>query len=362
MNYTPFYSSHLESGGKIVDFGGWALPVNYGSQIKEHETVRTSAGMFDVSHMVITDVHGEDSKAFLRHLISNDVAKLEKQGVGKALYSALLDKDAGVIDDLIVYLMPFGYRIVSNAATEAKDMAWIKQVASNFKVELFSRRDLAMLAVQGPLAIQKVSEAHPQVAEALATLKPFASFEDNGFFYARTGYTGENGLEIIFPKEQANTLWLTLLDHGVAPCGLGARDTLRLEAGMNLYGHEMDESITPISCNMDWVVDTSDETRDFIGKKAYQLAKTNPDLLVQTGIVLEGKGVLREGQILQQDGQDIGVITSGTFSPSLKLSIAIARIRRDITGAINVVIRDKIEPAKIVKLPFVRNGKQVYTE
>lgn len=360
MNYTPFYQNHLASGGKIVDFGGWALPVNYGSQIKEHEQVRTSVGMFDVSHMVITDVHGVEAKSFLRHLISNDVNKLDKHGHGKALYSALLNQEAGVIDDLIVYLMPFGYRIVSNAATESKDLSWIKQVASNFKVELFARRDLAMLAVQGPLAIQKVSEAHPHVAQQLAELKPFSAVDVNGYFYARTGYTGENGLEIMFPKEDANTLWLTLLDHGVPPCGLGARDTLRLEAGMNLYGHEMDESVTPVSCGMDWVVDLTDETREFIGKRSYQLARISPDNQVQVGLILRGKGILRDGQIIQKDGIDVGVITSGTFSPSLKVSIAMARINKDVTGDVLVTIRDKLEPASIVKLPFVRNGKSNY--
>lgn len=362
MNYTPFYQCHLDSGGKIVDFGGWALPVNYGSQIKEHEAVRTDVGMFDVSHMVITDVHGAEAKAFLRHLISNDVEKLEKHGIGKALYAALLNREAGVIDDLIVYLTSFGYRIVSNAATEAKDMGWIKQVAGDFQVSLFPRRDLAMLAVQGPNAIQKVSAAHPEVAEQLLILKPFASVENNGYFYARTGYTGENGLEIMFPKDEAKTLWLTLLDHGVEPCGLGARDTLRLEAGMNLYGHEMDESITPLECTMDWVVDLSDESRDFIGKKAYELAKLSADNMTQVGLLMQGKGVLRDGQELQLNGEKIGVITSGTFSPSMKQSIAIARINKNIDGVIDVIIRDKKEPVKIVKLPFVRNGKILVTE
>lgn len=360
MNYTPFYQNHLASGGKVVDFGGWALPVNYGSQIKEHEFVRTNVGMFDVSHMVITDVHGVEAKNFLRHLISNDVNKLDQYGHGKALYSALLNQEAGVIDDLIVYLMPFGYRIVSNAATESKDLGWIKQVANNFKVELFTRRDLAMLAVQGPSAIQKVSEAHPHMAQQLAELKAFSAIENGGYFYARTGYTGEVGLEIMFPKEDANTFWLTLLDHGVPPCGLGARDTLRLEAGMNLYGHEMDESITPVSCGMDWVVDLSDETREFIGKKAYQLARISPDSQMQVGLILKGKGVMRDGQVIQQNGVDVGIITSGTFSPSLKVSIAIARINKDVTGDVSVVIRDKLEPASIVKLPFVRNGKPKY--
>jgi aminomethyltransferase len=360
MNYTPFYPCHSECGGKIVDFGGWALPVNYGSQIKEHEAVRTNAGMFDVSHMLITDIHGVDAKAFLRYLVSNDVAKLEKHGVGKALYSGLLNSEAGVIDDLIVYLMPFGYRIVTNASTEAKDMNWIRQVAANFKVELFNRRDLAMLAVQGPNALSKVASIHPQVADHLAVLKPFTAVENAGFFYARTGYTGENGLEIMMPREEAANFWNQLVAAGVQPCGLGARDTLRLEAGMNLYGHDMDESITPLACNMDWVVDLSDESRDFIGKKAYQLAKLSSESDKQVGVILEGKGVLREGQKLFVDGAEYGTITSGTFSPTLKISIAIARVRHDLGESAKVDIRGNLEPVRIIKLPFVRNGKKMF--
>ncbi len=361
MNYTPFYQSHLDSNGKVVDFGGWALPVNYGSQIKEHEQVRTDAGMFDVSHMVVTDIHGVDAKDFFRHLISNDVAKLDKFGVGKALYSGLLNREAGVIDDLIVYLMPFGYRLVTNAATEAKDLNWIKQVAANFKVELFPRRDLAMLAVQGPNAIKKVIAAHPHMKDRLEQLKPFVAVEDNSYFYARTGYTGENGLEIMLPRAEANAFWGLLVEHGVVPCGLGARDTLRLEAGMNLYGHEMDETITPVACGMDWVVDLSDETRDFIGKKAYQLAKISTDQYKQVGLVLQGKGVLRDGQKVYVDGVECGIVTSGTFSPSLKVSIAIARISAAVEAeAAAVDIRGNHEAVRIISLPFVRNGKKMF--
>lgn len=360
MNYTPFYQSHVDSNAKIVDFGGWALPVNYGSQIKEHEAVRTSAGMFDVSHMLVTDVHGAEVRQFLRYLISNDVAKLEKFGVGKALYSGLLNQEAGVIDDLIVYLMPFGYRLVTNASTEAKDMAWIRQVATNYKVELFNRRDLAMLAVQGPLAIAKVAEVHPQVAERVSSLKPFTAIEDGSFFYARTGYTGENGLEIMLPRTEAAAFWDLLTKAEVQPCGLGARDTLRLEAGMNLYGHDMDETITPLACGMDWVVDLSDEDRDFIGKRAYQLAKLAGDSMQQTGVILEGKGVLREGQKLYANGQEYGTITSGTFSPTLKVSIAIARVNPADLGKVTVDIRGNLEPVRLIKLPFVRNGKKMF--
>lgn len=364
MRQTPFYSSHLASNGKIVDFGGWALPVNYGSQIKEHEAVRDSAGMFDVSHMVITDIHGSDAKPFFRYLISNDVEKLNKHGVGKALYSGLLNHEAGVIDDLIVYLMPFGYRLVTNAATEAKDLNWIDRVAAEFNVELRSRRDLAMLAVQGPSAISLVTEAHPFVVAELSNLKPFTAIEKNGYFYARTGYTGENGLEIMLPASEAETFWNLLLLHGIQPCGLGARDTLRLEAGMNLYGHEMDETITPSECGMDWVVDLSDESRDFIGKKAYLELKTNNDNYRQVGLILQDKGVLRGEQTVFVDGKECGVITSGTFSPSLKESIAIARVKSQIKSGANAMvdIRGKLLPVKMVNLPFVRNGKKMFND
>jgi aminomethyltransferase len=298
MNYTPFYQSHLDSNGKVVDFGGWA---------------------------------------------------------------GLLNREAGVIDDLIVYLMPFGYRLVTNAATEAKDLNWIKQVAANFKVELFPRRDLAMLAVQGPNAIKKVIAAHPHMKEKLEQLKPFVAVEDSSYFYARTGYTGENGLEIMLPRTEANAFWSLLVENGVAPCGLGARDTLRLEAGMNLYGHEMDETITPLACGMDWVVDLSDETRDFIGKRAYQLAKISTDQYKQVGLVLQGKGVLRDGQKVYVDGVECGIVTSGTFSPSLKVSIAIARISAAVEAETAAVdIRGNHEAVRIISLPFVRNGKKMF--
>jgi aminomethyltransferase len=257
--------------------------------------------------------------------------------------------------------MPFGYRLVTNAATEAKDLNWIKQIATGFKVELFSRRDLAMLAVQGPNAIAKVIQVQSHLAERLLELPPFMSLEDNGWFYARTGYTGEDGLEIMLPRDGANAFWKLLHENGVAPCGLGSRDTLRLEAGMNLYGHEMDETITPVECGMDWVVDLSDETRDFMGKKAYQLAKISSESARQRGLVLEGKGILRDGQKVFVDGVECGIVTSGTFSPSLRVSLGMARIKSDAeVSLVEVEIRGKLEAARVVSLPFVRNGKKMF--
>lgn len=358
MQKTALYDAHVAANARIVEFCSWQMPINYGSQIKEHEAVRTDAGMFDVSHMAITDIKGIEAKAFLRYLLSNDVEKLDQHGVGKALYSGMLDSTAGVIDDLIVYYTPFGYRLVTNAGTYVKDMAWISNIAGQFKVELIKRIDLSIIAVQGPNAVAKVSTLNLKLAENLNSLKAFTAYIDGDWFYARTGYTGEDGLEIMLPNKDAVTFWNSLLNLGVHPCGLAARDTLRLEAGMNLYGHDMDEAINPLFCNMDWVVDLKDATRDFIGRKAYLELKSLPPKYTQVGLVLEGKGVLREGQkIYALANQEVGVITSGTFSPTLKKSIAFARIEPVSTDNLFVDIRGQLEPVKIVKLPFYRGRK-----
>ena len=361
MQQTVFYPAHIEAQAKMVEFSGWHMPINYGSQIKEHEAVRTNAGMFDVSHMAITDLSGSRAKEFLQMLLSNDVEKLEKFGLGKALYSGMLNENGCIIDDLIVYYTDFGYRLVTNAGTYEKDMQWITGQAAKFGVTLTKRPDLAMLAVQGPNAVNTVAQIKPHIKEQLLNLKPFSSVRDDEIFYARTGYTGEDGLEIILPDTHALDLWHNLLSHGVTPCGLAARDTLRLEAGMNLYGHDMDEKISPIECNMDWVVDLKNEKRDFIGKQAYLAAKNDSTKYRQVGLVMLGKGVLREGQKVINNKQEIGVITSGTFSPTLKQSIAIARINCGNTDdEIFVDIRGNMERVKVVKLPFVRNGKKFY--
>ncbi|MCC2625847.1 MAG: gcvT [Burkholderiales bacterium] len=360
MQQTALYNAHLASNAKMVPFANWQMPINYGSQIKEHEAVRNDCGMFDVSHMAITDISGAQAKEFLRYLLSNDIEKLEKFGFGKALYSAMLTPGAGVIDDLIVYYTEFGYRLVTNAGTYEKDMKWLDAVSPNFKVTKTMRPDLSIIAVQGPNAIAKVSVLKPDLAQGLNALKPFTALVINDWFYARTGYTGENGLEIMLPGERAEQFWNELLDVGVTPCGLAARDTLRLEAGMNLYGHDMNETTNPMECNMDWVVDLSDSLRYFIGRDEYVQYKTNGARYIQVGLILEGKGVLREGQIVyDMDNNEIGIITSGTFSPTLKVSIAMARIKPIAQQQAYVDIRGSLEPVRLVKLPFVRNGKQV---
>ena len=374
---TPLYQSHVDSEGKLVDFSGWELPIHYGSQIDEHEAVRTDAGMFDVSHMVIVDIKGTESKAWLQKLLANDVNKLKM--VGKALYSPMLNEQGGIIDDLIVYLSNADeteYRIVSNAATRDKDMAQFEKVAEGFDVTLNERDDLAMLAVQGPKAVEKLTQAKPSWAETLESITPFVGadltdIEGPNWFVARTGYTGEDGVEVIMPADDAAAFFALLKQNGIKPTGLGARDTLRMEAGMNLYGHDMDETISPYDCNMAWTLALKDE-RDFIGREALvnnrKQAKENNTAMKQVGLLLTSRGVLREGMEVTinqgSDNEQKGVITSGTFSPSLKNSIAIARVPDNVSDDDNVQIdlrgKGKFVDVRVLKLPFVRNGKQQF--
>lgn len=354
---TALYDKHLESNAKIVDFAGWDMPLHYGSQIQEHHTVRKSAGMFDVSHMVVIDFHGTKTRDFLRHLLANDVAKLKDPG--KALYSCMLNPDGGVIDDLIVYYLEDDYfRMVVNAATRDKDLAWIQQQANTYNLEINERSDLSMIAVQGPEARAKaVSLLSAEEQELASGLKPFFGVQLENLFVARTGYTGEDGFEIIVANTDAAELWQALLDAGVAPIGLGARDTLRLEAGMNLYGTDMDETVSPLLAGLGWTIAWSPEDRDFIGRAALQAQKEAGIEQKFVGLYLERRGVLRGHQkVLLNDGGE-GEITSGTFSPTLENAIAMARVPANAEGHCEVEIRGKRIPAKIVKLPFVRQGK-----
>ncbi len=374
---TPLYQSHVDSEGKLVDFSGWELPIHYGSQIEEHDAVRTDAGMFDVSHMVVTDIKGSNTKAWLQKLLANDVDKLKT--TGKALYSGMLNEQGGVIDDLIVYLMnddATEYRIVSNAATRDKDMAQFHKVAEKFDITITERPELAMLAVQGPNAIEKLAQTKPNWADTLAGLKPFVGadltdIEGADWFVARTGYTGEDGVEVIMHGDDAPAFFEQLKANGIKPAGLGARDTLRMEAGMNLYGHDMDETINPYECNMGWTLALKDE-RDFVGREALvskrKQAKEDNTAMKQVGLLLTSRGVLREGMTVTinqgTNNEQTGVITSGTFSPSLKNSIAIARVPASISDEDSVQVdlrgKGKFVDVRVLKLPFVRNGKQQF--
>ncbi len=355
---TPLHDRHTAAGARMVDFAGWDMPVNYGSQIEEHHAVRGDAGMFDVSHMLALDLSGQGALPFLRRLLANDVLKL--QTPGKALYSCMLNQAGGVIDDLIVYFISAGeYRIVVNAGTADKDVAWMRQqiAAGGDNVTLESRRDLAMIAIQGPRAIERASRAIAELNTSRGLPEPFSAVRLADLFVARTGYTGEDGLEVTVPAFRAGDMWDALLAAGVKPCGLGARDTLRLEAGMNLYGQDMDESVSPLDAGLAWTVDRRDPDRNFIGRDALELHSASRRLL---GLVLEDKGVLRAHMRVVTASGD-GETTSGSFSPTLQKSIAFARLPVSTQAGerVEVDIRGRLLAARTVKLPFVRNGKSL---
>ena len=354
LKHTPLYNAHVAAGARMVDFGGWEMPINYGSQIEEHHKVRQAAGMFDVSHMTVVDINGAQARHFLSYLLANDVAKLNSPG--RAFYTCMLNEKGGVIDDLITYFLDETYfRMVVNAATHDKDMAWIEQQAKAFDVIVTEQPELAMIAVQGPEARAAVLALLPEGdALSAAELKPFSAGQFGDIFIARTGYTGEDGFEISLPAEAAVVLWDQLLAAGVAPCGLGARDTLRLEAGMNLYGQDMDENVTPLESGLGWTLGMKDD-RDFIGKKALLDQKTQGVENKLVGLVLKDRGVLRPGQRIITDAGE-GVTTSGSFSPTLQKAIALARIPVSATGACQVDIRGRLLECGIVRPPFARNG------
>ena len=359
---TPLYQQHIDAGAKIVDFSGWQMPIHYGSQVEEHHAVRQSAGVFDVSHMNVIDLHGRDSKAFLQKLLANDVAKLKNPG--KALYSCMLNDSGGIIDDLIVYFMNDDwYRVILNAATHDKDMAWInKQLQAFPAVALTERPELAMLAIQGPEAVAAFSSLLTADAASIITgLAVFQACEVDNMFIGRTGYTGEDGVEVILPAEAAVDLWQKLMAIKVKPIGLGARDTLRLEAGMALYGLDMDESTSPLVSGLSWTVAWQPETREFIGRKALEAEKQQVPEQKMVGLLLTGRGVLRSHQQLQFAGGGKGEITSGSYSPTLERSVALARVSAGVSTGddCEVDIRGRQIPAVVVKYPFVRNGKAI---
>ena len=355
LNRTPLYETHAASGAKLVDFGGWEMPLNYGSQIEEHHAVRRDAGMFDVSHMRPVDVEGADAREFLRLLIANNVDKLTQPG--KALYSCMLNDAGGVVDDLIVYfLRDDAFRVVVNASTAEKDVTWMRQVAAtrDFKVHITPRHELAIIAVQGPNARVKFWQARPAARAATEKLAAFFAAEAGDLFVARTGYTGEDGFEVILPAHDASQLWSDLKAAGVAEAGLGARDTLRLEAGMNLYGNDMDEGVSPLDAGLGWTVDLK-TPREFIGRASLERDGARMALV---GLKLLDRGVLRSHQKVVT-GAGEGEITSGTFSPTLQTSIAMARVPREVKvgDTAQVDMRGKVLNAQVVKMPFVRNGK-----
>ncbi len=359
LKTTVLNAAHRALGARMVDFGGWDMPVNYGSQIEEHHAVRRDCGMFDVSHMCAVDAVGPDVKAFLLRLIANNVDKLKTPG--KALYSAMLNEAGGVVDDLIVYyLTDTHYLIVINAGTADKDLDWMAARLGEWQLDVtltplrMGPKAVGMIAVQGPNAKAKVWEVLPEAKAATENLGPFFGAQVGQLFIATTGYTGEDGFEITVPAAKAEALWNALLEAGVKPCGLGARDTLRLEAGMNLYGQDMDESVSPLDAGLAWTVDLK-SGRDFVGKAAL-LAKGQQWQLL--GLKLLDKGVLRAHQKVST-AQGEGEITSGSFSPTLEVSIALARLPLGVAigDTVQVDIRGKLLNALVTQPVFARNGK-----
>jgi aminomethyltransferase len=318
---TPLYDKHVEAGARIVDFGGWDMPLNYGSQKEEHHAVRSKAGMFDVSHMTIVDLKGDRVRDFLRFLVANDVAKL--QDAGKALYTAMLNEEGGVIDDLIIYFMTeTWFRLVVNAATREKDLAWIRKQAEAFDVTVSERAELAMIAVQGPEARELAAPCvDAEWRDAALALKPFYGMEAGDLFVAR------------------------------------ARDTLRLEAAMNLYGSDMDETVSPLEAGLGWTVAWEPADRDFIGRGPLEARRADTNKMRFVGLLLEDKGVLRNHQRVVVDGVGDGEITSGGYSPTIDRSIALARVPAGDYDRAQVDVRGKLLNVRIVKTPFVRNGE-----
>jgi len=353
---TALYTAHKEHSAKFVSFAGYELPIHYGSQIGEHHTVRQSAGMFDVSHMTTVDIHGAGAMDWLRHLLTNDVAKLSD---GRALYTCMCREDGGVLDDLIVYRMTADrFRLIVNAATREKDLAWM-QGHKPAGVELDELLDTSLIAVQGPDAVKLAAQALKEVGQTLPieSLNRFAALESKDWFIGRTGYTGEDGVEISLPDAQALAFWQALTEQGVKPAGLGARDTLRLEAGLCLYGQDLDEDHSPAESGIATTIDINDPDRDFIGRETLEDHKMFGGRFCQIGLVLDGRGVLRQGQIVERVGRDIGRVTSGTFSPTRELSIALARVDKEFLGGCDVNIRNRLVGAHIASVPFVPHGR-----
>jgi len=356
---TPLFDAHVAASAKMVDFSGWELPIHYGSLVEEHRAVREDVGMFDVSHMTVVDFEGEAVADYLRRLLTNDVQKMSD---GTALYSCLCNERGGVIDDLIAYrISAEHYRLVVNAATRDKDLAWFRKHLSK-GVDMKVPENLALIAVQGQNALAKADTALTalrSVSYELAEMQRFTARADGDWFVARTGYTGEDGVEIILPSDQAMALWQALLEEGVKPCGLGARDTLRLEAGLCLYGADLDEQHTPIESGIGWCVDLIDEERQFIGREVLEDHKLFGGRTIRVGVLLDSRGVLRNGQEVQLAGNSVGTITSGTFSPSRQESIGMARVSQEFKGGCDIIIRGKYMAGHRVPIPFVRSSQEI---
>ena len=360
LRRTPLHALHRSAGAVMIDFAGWSMPLRYGSQIEEHHAVRADAGMFDVSHMTIIDMRDArggngHAQALLRQLIANDVARLDAPG--KALYGTLLNEHGGIVDDVIAFRLQDRFRVVANAATRERVLSWCTRWAADFAVAVEERPDLAMVAIQGPAAVKRFVAATGH--SGAAALQRFQALVAGTWMIARTGYTGEDGLEVLAPGADAAALWQRLAEGGVRPIGFGARDTLRLEAGLNLYGHDMDETTSPLESNLGWTVAWTPKERAFIGRDALEAQRGAKPAAKLAGLALTQRGVMRRGMRVATAAGD-GVITSGVFAPSLGCSVALARVPRGAAGDAQVTVRGEPKPARLLRPPFWRDGARTF--
>ena len=352
MNKTPLHNAHIQLGAKMVNFSNWEMPISYSSLIEEHNAVRTSAGIFDVSHMSVFDFDGDNQVAFFKKIFANDIKKIYKDN--KAIYGALLNEEGGILDDLIIYHANNKFRLVSNCSTREQNKQWLEKHALEFGVKVMERSDMGILAIQGPDALNKI-QGVKEIDAQVNTLQSFGCIFEGDKLYARTGYTGEDGLELIVPTQDINQLWDQALELGCTPIGLGARDTLRLEAGLNLYGNDMTINNHPYESNLGWTIDMSDENREFIGKNALLAIDQSKSQRI-VGIILQDKGVLRSGyEITHEQGK--GVVLSGSYSPTLQSSIGLARVDRGYKENGKVMIRNKVLNIDFVSPRFLGQGK-----
>lgn len=347
MKKTYLNEFHAENNGNLVDFSGWEMPINYGSQINEHNEVRANVGIFDVSHMAVFDFYGDNQIEFLRQLIPNDVNKILDSK--RALYSPLLNENGGILDDLIVYhLGDKNFRIISNCATREQNNAWFKEKSKAFNVEVKFQEDASIIAIQGPNSQKVLSTIYD------LNLKNFHIYQDDEVMIARTGYTGELGFEIISDQSKGLELWNYLIKEGVKPIGLAARDTLRLEAGLNLYGSDMTVENHPYESNLRWTVDHNDLKRSYIGKSAIlDKVEAKKELI---GFYTEERGVLRAGTRVYFDGGE-GLITSGTWSPTFKKNIGFCRVDTNHHNSGRALLRDKEINLHFCKTNFLKHLK-----
>ncbi len=349
---TPLYQLHLDASAEFVDFHGWEIPIHFGSQIQEHNSVRDSAGVFDLSYMTIIDVVGDKAQAWLRTMLTNDVAALEVQ---QSMYSCLCNEDGGILDDLIAYkLSASRFRLVFNVSTRDKVISWLQShLQQGVKLDVLT--DVAMLAVQGPKAETKLARSlgSVNIQMPVGPIQRFYTMEQSDWLISRTGYTGEDGFEIFMPSSQAPSFFEDLLNQDVRACGYAARDSLRLEAGLNYYGKDLDEQHTPAQSGLDRNVDVSDPNRHFIGRDILYDQKATGTAVHQVALVLRAGGNMTTGQQVQRAGTIVGEITSGRFSPTFQESIALARVNRPVIGGCDVIINDQLFAVEIAELPFI---------